>query len=266
MIRELKGGRYNAIQAMRVNDALRKAGIGTAHFMLAGGIETRAKDFLESYYRGLARAMRHRGDFLQPAIVQAFRGTQFFEKAKKEGALFTQHGRPFKGTKSTSTTSAMVAPKDPMLREVFLERLRKGKKSFSQYDLEKMVALSKRLDAAGQNSPGMTRRLQKQLGTELTHDYGRTNAFSNFYFSLAVRELAKRGLPKTPKGFRALMGDKEAEQRIVQKSRELAERYVREKAKAERLKGIPRLRQIGKLRERFGFGMEMPGRYNRRMK
>ncbi|MEK6959111.1 MAG: radical SAM protein [archaeon] len=261
MLKELKGGRFTAILAMKVNEALRSAGISTAHFMLAGGIETRGKDFLESYYRGLVRGMKHRSDYFQPAIVQAFRTSAYFDKAKKEGALFTQHGKPFKGTGNRSTTAAFVVPKDPALREVFLKALRNGKKSFNQYDVETMVDLSKKLDALGQNSPGMTRRLQKQLGVELSHDDRAANLWHNFFFLAIKREIKNKGLPQNSKGYTMLMADEAMKQRLMQEAKYSAKKYSQERQRAEKLKGISRLRQIAKMRNKFGVGMELPDRY-----
>jgi len=264
ILKELKSGRYSAIEAMKVNDALNRVGIKTSHFMLAGGIETRARDFLESYYRGLARGLRHHGDYNQPSFVQAFKGTGLYEKGLKENALFTQRGRPFRGTSDRSTTAAFVVPKDPLLREVFLKNLRKGRKNINQYDAEQMIELSKALDKRGENFPGMTRRLQKQLGVILQFGDEKTNAYYNFYTKSLDRELKKSGFPETEGGLKKLLSNPAVKQRILTEAKTAARHYVNEKEKVSRMRGISRLRQISKMRQKFGFGMEVPIRFNPR--
>jgi radical SAM superfamily enzyme YgiQ (UPF0313 family) len=261
MLRELKSGRYNAIQAMKIHEALRKEGIKATHFMLAGGIETRAKDFLESYYRGLVKNHRFSGEYYSPSIVQAFRGSNFYEKAKKEGALFTQLGRPFKESKRPSITTAFVVPKDPLLREVFLEKMRRGGKNFSQFDLHRMFELSRKLDSLGQNSKGMTDSLQKQIANEELFYGGRRNVFNNFFCDFLSKEMKRRGLAENNKNYKNLSNDKSFSKRLFEQARQATRKYIGARNKAERLKGKSRLIQIKKMRQKFGFGMTLPKRF-----
>jgi len=261
VLRELKGGRYTSVQAIKVNSALKSAGIKTAHFMLAGGIETRAKDFLESYYRGLVKSYRLSGEYAYPSIVQAFRGSAFYEKARKEGALFTQMGRPFKETKKPSITTAFVVPKDPLLREVFLEKMRKGGKNFPEGDLKRMIKLSKKLDSLGQNSEGMTRRLQRQFGNEEIIYRERGNTFYNFYLNFLSNEMKKRGLKINHRNHMKLIRESGVEQRLFDQARLAARKYASARATAEGLKGKSRLMQVRKMRQKFGVGMTLPGRF-----
>jgi len=262
MLKEIKSGRYTAVQAMKVNRALSMAGITTHNFLIAGGIHTRSIDFLESYYRTLVKDLRNLRSSIRYGdmnIMLAQKNTPVYHEARREGALFGWTGRPAGKEKGTRIQTWAVVPKDPVLREFILERLRSGKTHIDGYDLGRVIIMGKALAQTNPRAATFVRKLLtvkgnlERLKTQYDHTY------KHFLPREQVRAFIKRGKRFDKKTLETMPAEekKELAREIGQEVKNRVLEHARLVGIASRRTGIERLRVIQELRRRTGQGMTL---------
>ncbi len=262
MLKELKSGRYTAIEAMRVTAELARAGIKTYHFMLAGGVETKPLEFLETYYRALTkdtRRLQSKEEYGNMLILQAMKGTALYEKALREGCLVDERGRIAGPIPENKMGVRFAVPKDPTLREMFVKHIREGRLDFSSDEIRQMISLGERLGQTDARARKLVQRLKMtgyrmQIMKDAQH-----NKTMQILPHVLEQELAKRG--------RAL--DEKAAERFNTKNTKFRARVIK---KAERLARLhnagqhwmqtmtpqKRLETLKRQRQKMGFGAIVP--------
>lgn len=254
MLLELKGNRYTKEQAINVLKAINKEKIHTRNFLLAGGIETKARHFIESYYNSLA--LEHKGiaDFYSPTIIGATRGTKIYKTASKENLLATRTGRFVKAPQGNKVGFRLVIPKDSELRKLFQEKLREQKKrSFDSQDIPRIVRM-------GQNSQDpitqkYARKIQKLSGERTAQEKAFDKLWITFSKRVLAKELEKRKLLTNQQTIKKFMQNPRNRQEIAVKAEKLLWAYLPLYKKARKQKGIKRLKAIQKMRKKTGIGM-----------
>lgn len=255
MLKELKHAPYTSVEAIKVNDALRRMGFTTASFMLAGGIETRAKDFIESYYRAMKKDFRGTGRYKQLAILRGHREDPYYKRAMREGAVIDSQGNQVPHNESISVDPRHIVPKDADLKPLFSEHLRNQSFSMGTWSMKDVLPIAKKLAEQDPNSQKTYRKLLKLSGEMTANENGFHNRTLFFATALAFYQLDKRKLPHTAKNVEALVADAKMRKSIVQKAESYARQYNELAQKASKLKGIERLRAIQHLRKKTGLGL-----------
>jgi|GEM_PF-7030646 len=256
MLRELKGGRYTKEQAIAVLKALNKGRLHTRNFLLAGGIETKARHFIESYYNALV--LEHKGiaDFYSPAIIGATKGTTIYKRASEENLLTTRTGRSVKAPQGNRIGFRLVMPKDPALRKLFQEKLNTQKnRSFDSQDIPQIVKMGQTSqDPIAQK---YARKIQKLQGERTTQENAFNRVWLELYKRILINELKKRGIPQNPKSMKQFMQDPSNRKDISLKTEKLLHQYIPLQNKAAKQRGIERLRTIQRMRKKTGIGMTL---------
>ena len=252
ILREVKSGRYTAQQAIKVADALTAAKIKTGNFMLAGGMETRAKDFLKSYYSAMSRTLRRKSYYTQLGMIEARGKSPLLAKAAKEGHVYTAEGK-VNPAKTSLLTSQVIMPKDPVLREYFLTHLKNRGTAVALQHISGVIDLSKKVEGekAGQRG-SMTRKLQKLQGRMCEIGAANKRAEKHFLDEIAFAECKRRYGKITQKTVDKLAKDKEFIKRALEKSKNMARQYQKEAKRIQQQKGIQRLHTMKRIRTRFG--------------
>ncbi|VVB76219.1 Radical SAM superfamily protein [uncultured archaeon] len=180
ILSEIKGGRYKAADAIKVLDEFAARRVPTTSYLLAGGINTRAKDFLESYYNMLAKIVRGAKrepapGFQNMAVINAHNGTPIHDEALKQGALFNRAGKMIMGDSPQRKISARyVVPKDPLLRKLFIEEIirARGRNYAPNFggteDYKRILSLARELSQTDPSAAKLYRKLKKLVGQRFT--------------------------------------------------------------------------------------------------
>lgn len=196
MLRELKGNRYTKVQAIEVLKALKKTGLATNNYLLAGGINTRARDFMDSYYSALRLEMKGTANFYTTAMIGATKKTPIYKQAEKENSLFTMTGRKVGPLREGRTGFRLAIPKDEELRKLFLEKLRKRQgRQLTSEDLPRVIKM-------GQESKDLVaqkyaRKLQRIQGEDNATTTMLEKIANNVRAHFAAREMQKQGIKFT---------------------------------------------------------------------
>jgi len=267
ILKEIKSGRYTAAQAVKVLDTLRDNKIYTRSFLIAGGIDTKPIDFVKGYYAALSKETRGlfkktHPEFTDLVLLLAIKGTPVYERALREGALYTTTGKKAGAIRDRTTSPRKVIPKDPLLRELFVKHLRQRKAHFDSEDLGEIIALSKKLAQTDPSARELTRKLliiQSTTTGIMTHH---TKISGLFAHEAMKKEMTKRGIPLTVENLRTfyekVRQTKELDKKLSLKGLAMANRYAKRARKIPPLIGVERLRAIQELRRKRGFGMTLP--------
>ncbi|MFA5931139.1 MAG: radical SAM protein [archaeon] len=258
MLKELKGGRYTKEQAIAVLKALRENKIHTASFMLAGGIETRARDFLESYYNAKSLSVKRKIYFHEMATIAAIKGTPIQRIAEKEKLLFTIAGREATMPKRNGTGQRFVLPRDPHLRKLLIEKLKKDRsRSIGVKDEAKVLKMAN--ESQDPVALKYARKIQKLSG-QAEARIKLTDKFRNGFLAKRIEnELTKQGIALTPQNANKFLTTPNGK-RLTEQSEKLVGHYAQSWIKAYEQEGIERLRTIQKMRKKHGVGMTTRGK------
>jgi len=251
ILREIKSGRYTAPQAIKVMDYLIQKQIHTGNFMLAGGIETRAKDFIESYYSSVNRYIKGKS-YTPLGIIEAMGKSPLFEKAKKERMVFSIDGKQVNPSKAKLGENQYLMPKDPLLRELFLKQVKEGRNTIGWQNLPDVVALSKQIDGGKRGPRTMTRKLLNLQGQLHTFAEKRNRIGQHFLNELIYSECKKRFGNVENQSIEKLREDKTFLQLAKQNALNHAEDYLRVNTKINQLEGMERLKAMKIARQKFG--------------
>lgn len=257
MLKELKGGRYTKEQAIAVLKALQENKIHTTSYMLAGGIETRARDFLESYYNAKSLSIKRRIYFQPMVIIGATKGTPIQKAAEREKLLFTIAGRNAPMPK-TGVGSRFVLPKDPHLRKLLIEKQKKDKTRIVNFNEDKKV-IDMALASQDPVALKYARKIQKVSGQLRAQNNLITKFKGGFIAKKIENELTKQGLALTPQNANKFLATQKGKELLKQSERQVGY-YARIWVKAHKQEGIERLRTIQKMRKRYGVGMTTQGK------
>jgi radical SAM superfamily enzyme YgiQ (UPF0313 family) len=253
MLRELKGGRYTKEQAISVLKALNQGKIHSRNFLLASGIETKARHFIESYYNSLV--LEHKGiaDFYSPGMIGATRGTAIYKRAVAENALATITGREVNAPRGNRVGFRLVMPKDAELKHLFKEKLKERNRLFDSDDISKIVKMGQTsTDPVAQK---YARKLQRLSGRRETENREFDNVWLNISKRVLLEEIKKRGITPTAKNLKTFMNDPVNRKEISQQAEITLRKYIPLRRKAVSAAGIERLKIIQKMRKRTGIGM-----------
>jgi radical SAM superfamily enzyme YgiQ (UPF0313 family) len=268
MLKELKGNRYTKIQAIELLKALQKNGFETNNYLLAGGINTRAKDFMESYYSALRLEMKGTTNFYPTSMIEATKGTTIHRVAEKENALFTMTGRNVKPTREGRTGFRLAIPKDEELRKLFLEKLRKREgRQFTSDDLPRVIKMGK--ESKDRVAQKYARKLQKIQGENKANNTLLEKIAIHIRTRIVADEMQKRGIKLTGKNVTDFLKESQTKQAIENKSYQIYQNYLMQRMRIANLRGIERLRAIQKLRKATGMGLTFefnPKKYNQRLR
>jgi len=208
MLAELKNGRYTAADAAKVLDAFSRAKVRTESYMLAGGVNTRAIDFVESYYNLVAKSVRGRKyglfgpKFGGVSIVTAHREAPLHEQALKEGALFNRLGQKVKKDDAFVLRTRLIFPKDRHLRSLFRKKTLQAHgehylPSFGAGDFRDVVSLAGKLARHDPKAAKIHRRLLKLRGHADALNREELNVASSILLQKAIQALRRRKVPVT---------------------------------------------------------------------
>ena len=253
MLRELKGNRYTKVQAIEVLKALKKTGLEVNNYLLAGGINTRARDFMESYYSALRLEMKGTANFYTTAMIGATKQTPIHRAAEKENALFTNTGRNVKPTKEGRTGFRLAIPKDEELRKLFIEKLRKRQgRQFSSKDLPRVIKMGQ--ESKDRVMQKYARKLQRISGEHEVQFKLLENVSEHIRAHVAAREMQKQGIKFTIPNLKKFLQNPKIKEAVNALASKTYYSYVNQVIASRKLKGIERLRAIQKLRKTIGIG------------
>ncbi|VVC00785.1 Radical SAM superfamily protein [uncultured archaeon] len=255
ILRELKRAPYTAVQAIKVNDALRSAGIEVGNFMLAGGIETRAVDFLRSYYNATAKNVRHRGFYYPLTMIRGYRDSPLYRKAAREGALLSEWGDAISGPQAVGTEPHYIAPKQAELRTFFARHLAGGKDQFSTQDLEDVAAFAKTVAGHDPGIPPLERKMRKLIGIRKARENDLRARELYLFGRLTHAILDSKGIEFNNANVNRLISDPDFLMKTIPLLNEYAKKHQQLSRNIEKLKGRARLQAIKKLRDTTSFGM-----------
>ena len=257
MLAELKNGKYTKEQAVELNHAISRKGIWVEHYMLAGGIETRAKDFIESYYTLQKLRQRRFNSSNQIGLIQAIKGTKIYQTASKEGMLLDLRGRKAIPIRDRQIGKRFVSPKDPLLAQMIKENLKQKLTTLTSEDLDKVIKLAKAVGQTDSHAAQYVKRLLKVKAHTTLQNKFLDEAKAHFFVDMIERELKLRGLNYTQERAETLLQEKELKDRMLKHAESMAVAYLTHKRKIQKLKGTERLRSIQKMRHRLGQGMTL---------
>ncbi len=254
MLRELKGNRYTKVQAIEVLKALKKTGISTNNYLLAGGINTRARDFIESYYSALRLEMKGIANFFSNAIIGATKKTPIHAQAEKENSLFTMRGRKVGPLKEGRTGFRLAIPKDEELRRMFLEKLRKKEgRQFNSNDLPRVIKMGQ--ESKDKVAQKYAKKLQKIQGENTAHTTTLRQIANNIKLRIASREMQKQKIKFNLNNLKLFLSNPVINEAINKEAIMRYHQYLPQLNKAKTLTGIKRLKAIQKMRKQTGIGM-----------
>ncbi|OQA31388.1 MAG: coproporphyrinogen III oxidase [archaeon ADurb.Bin336] len=261
MLKEIKGKRYTKVQAIEVLKAFKKSGIQTNNYMLAGGVHTRARDFMESYYNALRLEMKGTAFFYPMAMIGATKKTPIHRTAEKENALFTRTGRNVKPTRKGKTGFRIVVPKDEALRKLFIEKLKRGEgRQFTSSNIPNVVKMGQ--ESNDKVMQKYARKLQKMEGEEKAIMNLLEKLSINIRTHVVAREMQKKGIKLTNPNLKKFLQNPKTREAIETLSRKTLDSYLTQSIALKKLTGVERLRAIQKLRKTTGIGTT----YNFRLK
>jgi len=250
MIRELKGGRFTAVQAIKILDAINASGIQAGTFRLAAGIHTTPKEFLESYYRATVRNIRRLNELPRAAsMIEAWGKMPIAEKAKREGLLYKHKGEVKSLQRTNPKTPVFVLPKDAALQTLFKQFLKQGRRDFRMEDIAQIIHFAK--TQLPQNDPQIKKLLQLQgrmieIGSE-------SRPLKRAMLRETILKEAKKRFGNTDKkNLDLLVQDKQFVKTAVEHAEIQATQYNILARKAQKQTGIERLRTLAKGRKQFG--------------
>jgi hypothetical protein len=254
MLRELKGGRYTKEQAIELLKELNKAGIYTENFLLAGGIKTRARDFIESYYNALRLEQKGIAHFYPSIIIQANKGTAIHTQAEKEKALATINGREVRAVKSGRVGVRVVLPKDEHLRALFVKKLQEKKERlFTSEDIPSILKMAQETKAP--IALKYARKIQRMTGQRKAGRNLITRIVGNLIERLVEKEMKKQNIPLSKENIRKFWSNSKTSEKITIQAEKLFIQYRKLFVRAQTESGIKRLRTIQEMRKRTGAGM-----------
>lgn len=253
IIRELKGNRYTAGDAIKIVDYLNKKGITSSMFMMAGGINTTSREFIESYYRSVVRKIRNKTRPTEPLyLVEAFGVSPLTKKAEKEGLLYTKEGKVKRYNAVNPKRRIFVMPREKKLRELFLAATKRQGHNFEYHDLDQITKYSSKVLG---KSDSQTKQLQNALNRFNADQQRMTRIHTAIFTQLIAGECEKRFGKVTQRNLFKLLNNKELLQRLYEPSKKIAAQYVIEQAKVQEQKGRQRLRTLQRGRKKFGFSI-----------
>lgn len=266
MLRELKGNRYTKVEAIEVLKALKKTGLATNNYLLAGGINTRAKDFMESYYSALRLEMKGTANFYSTTIIGATKKTPIYSQAEKENSLFTMTGRKVGPLREGRTGFRLAIPKDEELRKLFLEKLRKREgRQFNSTDLPRVIKMGQQSkDIVAQK---YARKLQRISGEDKAMFAMLEKVANNIRAHVAAREMQKQGIKFTIPNLKRFLQNPKIKEAVNSLAYKTYQSYMTQMIASKKLTGIERLRAIQKLRKTTGLGQTFefnPRRFNQK--
>ncbi len=255
-LREIKAGRYSSAQAIKVADALREIGISGRNFMLAGGPETSVKDFLESFYRSTKRNFEGKSSYEELSFFQVWGKNALLTKATREGLIYTPKGRQIKNpAKTRVTTKLFIMPKDPTLRNFFLQLTKENEEVVPKIYTPRVVNLAK--STLGITHP-LTRKLM-MLEAQMDAKQERTHAIqANIIGQMAEKKATKKYGEATKQTVKKVMLNKNAWKKQAEKAKDYTNAFVAAEKKFAQLRGIQRLRTLKKIRQKTGLSVFAP--------
>ena len=257
MLRELKGGRYTKEQAIELNHALMGKKISVENYALAAGIDTRARDFIEAYYNLQTIGQRRFNLSNQIGLVQAIKGTSIHETAVRENALFNQRGKRTQPVRDRQTGVRFVAPKEPLLAELFSKQLKSGYSTLTLADLDKVIQLARTAGKTDLLAAKYVKKLLKLKGKLISEINSTHTITSHFYTDRVERELAKRGLKFSEENAKKLLKNQNMDSNMIRQADKMTIAYKKQKSRIEQKRGLERLRAIQRMRHRLGQGMTL---------
>ena len=250
MIRELKGGRFTALQAIKLLDAINACGIQAGTFRLAAGINTTPKEFLESYYRATVRNIRQLNELPRAAsMIEAWGKMPIAEKAKREGLLHKHNGEVKSLERTSPKTPVFVLPKDEALQNLFKQFLKSGRRDFRMEDIAQIVAFAKTQFAP---SDPQLRKLLELQGRMITIGSENQQIKRTMLRETILEESKKRFGNTNKESLDALFKDKQFVKKAVQQAEAQATQYTALARKARQQRGTQRLKTMAKGRKQFG--------------
>jgi hypothetical protein len=251
ILREIKSGRYTAQEAIKVADYLKIQEIKVGNFMLAGGIETRARDFIESYYNSMSRYFKTKSSYTPLGIIESMGKSGLLEKARKERLIFNAEGKRINPSKTGLTENQFIMPKDPLLRELFLKQIKERKATLGLEELPSIIELSRKAEERKQGRKTMTRKLLKLQGELQSFVQTRGNTATFFLRQAVFGEAKKRFGNINQENVDKVVKDRTFFDRARIEAQKKGEEYLRANAKINQLEGIERVREMQKARQRF---------------
>lgn len=253
IIKELKGNRYTAVDAIKIVDYLNKKGITSSMFMMAGGVNTTSREFIESYYRSVVRKIRNKTRPTDPLyLTEAFGVSSLTRKAEKEGLLYTKEGKVQRYNQTNPKKRIFVMPREKELRELFLAATKKQGHNFEYQDIDQITKYSTK--TLGKNDP-QTKQLQNALNRFNADQQRMGKIHTAIFVQLIAGECEKRFGKVTQKNLLKLLNNKKVLQKFYEPSKKLAMQYAIEQAKVQAQKGRQRLRTLQRGRKKFGFSI-----------
>jgi len=255
-LREIKSGRYTATQAIKVADALRHNEIRGRNFMLAGGPETSVKDFLESFYRSTKRNFEGKSQYEELSFFQVWEKNPLLAKARREGLIYDSTARQIKNpARVRVTTKLFIMPKDPTLRNFFLNLVKQKKEVVPLIDTINVVNLAR--TTLGTNHP-LTRKLMSLEAIMRINKERKQNITTNIVGGFAEQKAMKKYGKVTKETIQKVLPNKEAWQKSSKKAKEYASAFLDAEKKFAQLKGIKRLKALNKVRQKTNMSLFAP--------
>lgn len=251
ILKEIKSGKYNSTQAIKVSDYLKERQIGSGNFMLAGGIETRAKDFIESYYNAMGRYFRGKASYTPLGIIESMGKSALLKKAKRERLIYDAEGKRVNPSKTKLSENQFIMPRDPLLRELFIKQIKERKATLGLENLPAVIALSRKVDRGKTGKKTMTRKLLKLQGELQTFVQTRGKVGLYFLNKIICFESQKRFGNAEKQNIDKIFKDKTFLDLARKKAQKQGEEYLRANTKINQMKGIERLREMQKVRQKF---------------
>ncbi|MBI5478754.1 MAG: radical SAM protein [Deltaproteobacteria bacterium] len=287
ILRELKSNpqgrmRYTTPEAVRVLQALAANMVHSRYYLLAGGLDTKPADFFNSYrcFLALFGRRRYAAGRIQPefwplAVVSAYRGTPIYSRALQGNSLVGRNGTPIKKDQDRVGVRYVV-PKDPLLRDLFIKRIRKASRggkvpSFGADEGADVLRLAKQLADQDAGVRGLYLKMKKEHGRIAIVEEQVSALHRSVWKNLLNAELKRQHLPET-RGQRKSLAARAPElaQDLKTRSRRIAERFIsdmdlldnkdtsRFTEEEKRAHSRFRLTKIRYMRQETGIGWTMP--------
>jgi len=268
MLKELKGNRYTKVEAIQVLKALKKTGLATNNYLLAGGINTRARDFMESYYSALRLEMKGTANFYTTAMVSATKKTPIYRQAEKENSLFTMTGRNVGPLREGRTGFRLAIPKDENLRKLFLEKLRKREgRQFTSQDLPRVIKMGQ--ESKDKVAQKYARKLQRISGEHKAQFNLLEKVSDNIRAHVAAKEMQKQGIKFNIPNLKKFLQNPNIRESVNALAQSTYQSYVTQRIALRKLQGVERLRAIQTLRKTTGIGTTFefnPKKFNKKLR
>ncbi|MDO8647790.1 MAG: radical SAM protein [Candidatus Diapherotrites archaeon] len=263
ILKEIKHGRYTAIQASRLIKELSRNGFHTDLLTIAASIKTKPSEFAQSIYTMAALSARRRASVVSPGMIHATPDMPVFKTAAREGVLYGLNGK--KANESTARKNLKnyyALPKDERLRELFIRILKKKRIDGFITSGKDLADLRKFVE---ENAPEYSEKFKRLEGLMRANALDRK--VKDVVLKASVRGLMrektgaeKSGSKDVEKFYGSLpLGKRKALIRgavdFVEDYRKVQGRIARIDGRSEKLsqgQGLKRLRMIQKARSKFG--------------